>query len=99
MVSSTEIVCTTARLPAGDNAVSVYVDTNLNKGKAAVAMTVKSEKLAQASQPAESSVNGGAEMVITGNGFVSGKTTVSLGDKDCPVTSVADFSQVCNSEL
>ncbi|XP_012942613.1 fibrocystin-L [Aplysia californica] len=86
----TEIICTVGRLPVGDNSVDVYVE---NKGKAAVDTMITSQAVASVSLPAESSENGGAELVINGNGFVDGSTTVTVGGADCPVTSV-NFGRV-----
>ena len=88
--TSTEITCSVGRLPVGDNSVKVYVE---NKGKAGTTLTVAGEKVASVSSPSASSVNGGAELIIGGNGFVNGDTTVDIGGLDCPVTSV-NFGQV-----
>ncbi|KAK3716577.1 hypothetical protein RRG08_039372 [Elysia crispata] len=89
-VTDTSITCSAGRLPVGDNDVKVYVD---GKGRAATTVTVASEAVASISQPSASSVHGGASLVVTGNGFVSGDTTVDVAGSPCDVTAVA-FDQV-----
>lgn len=89
-VTSTSFSCTVGRLPVGDNRVDVYV---ANDGKAATTITVTSEKLASITSPSSSSVNGGALMTLSGNGFVDGDTNVTVGGLDCPVVSTT-FHQV-----
>ena len=88
--SSSEITCTVGRLPVGNNNVYVYVG---NDGRAASTAQIESSKVAQIDLPAMSSEHGGAELVISGNGFVNGATTVDVGGTDCPVTSV-NFGEV-----
>ena len=41
------------------------------------------------SEPIASSVYGGADLVITGNGFVKGDTSVDVSGMDCPISYVS----------
>ncbi|GFS10808.1 polycystic kidney and hepatic disease-like 1 [Elysia marginata] len=91
-VTDTSITCSAGRLPVGANDVKVYVD---GKGRASTTETVASEAVASISQPSASSTHGGAALVITGNGFVNGDTTVDVAGSPCEINSTTFDQVIC----
>lgn len=83
-------------MPVGENFVYVSVAEG---GLAETSVKVTSQKLGTISEPAKSSTNGGALLVIRGNGFVKNKTEVNIGGgSKCPIVDV-DFGVVSYIKL
>lgn len=88
-VNENNITVLVTPLPAGHHPLSVVVG---NKGLALGNLTVSSPAIASVA-PTSGSVGGGTTLVITGNGFYPGNTTVTIGDEPCQIISV-NFSEV-----
>lgn len=88
-VNENNITVLVTPLPAGLHPLSVVVGT---KGLALGNLTVSSPAVASVT-PTSGSVAGGTTLVITGNGFYPGNTTVTVGDEPCQIISV-NFSEV-----
>ncbi|XP_036732330.2 LOW QUALITY PROTEIN: fibrocystin-L [Manis pentadactyla] len=78
-------------LPAGLHALQVVVGT---KGLALGSLTVSSPAEASVT-PTSGSLGGGTTLVITGNGFYPGNTTVIVGDEPCQIISVNSSEVHC----
>nr|XP_010954142.1 fibrocystin-L isoform X1 [Camelus bactrianus] len=89
-VNENNITVLVTPLPAGLYSLSVVVGT---KGLALGNLTVHSPAVASVT-PASGSIGGGTTLVITGNGFYPGNTTVTVGDEPCQIISVSS-SEVC----
>lgn len=76
-------------LQAGHHPLHVVVGT---KGSALGNLTLHSPTVASVT-PISGSIGGGTTLVITGNGFYPGNTTVTVGDEPCQIISV-NFSDV-----
>ena len=85
MTSNTSITCQVGPLPAGPNSIDVYV---ANKGRASSFVFVTSEKIAKIVSPEESSIYGGATLVIEGNGFETSDTQVDVAGQECKLSHV-----------
>ena len=84
-INNTNIICVVGPLPVGENAVDVYVG---NKGRASSTAVVTSEKIASVVSPLKSSIYGGAQLVIEGNGFVQTNTAVDVAGMECLLVNV-----------
>ncbi|KAH9512877.1 Fibrocystin-L, partial [Bulinus truncatus] len=88
-IENNQFTCTIGRLPVGANDIKVYVG---DKGLAATSQKVTSKAVAAISLPESSSVNGGALLVIDGNGFTA-NTSVKVDTLECPLVNIS-LSQV-----
>ncbi|XP_041373046.1 fibrocystin-L-like isoform X2 [Gigantopelta aegis] len=84
-VSDTTITCDISNIPVGSHLVKVVI---AGKGLAITTATVNSVATISSLSPTEGSVHGGLELTINGNGFVSGKTSVTVDGSPCTTTSV-----------
>lgn len=92
-VTDTSIQCDITYLPAGSNAVAILIaDVGLSQGT----LTVTGETTITSLSSTEGSTNGGSELTIEGNGFISG-TTVSIDGSDCVVTEVNLNNVTCTT--
>uniref|UniRef100_A0A673UX60 Fibrocystin-L n=1 Tax=Suricata suricatta TaxID=37032 RepID=A0A673UX60_SURSU len=82
-------------LPAGLHPLSVVVG---RKGVALGNLTVSSPALASVT-PTSGSIAGGTTLVITGNGFYPGNTTVTVGDEPCEIISVNSSQVSCSTPM
>ncbi|XP_045661731.1 fibrocystin-L isoform X1 [Ursus americanus] len=89
-VNENNITVLVSPLPAGLHSLSVVVGS---KGLALGNLTVSSPAVASVT-PTSGSIAGGTTLVITGNGFYPGNTTVTVGDEPCEIISV-NSSEVC----
>lgn len=89
-VNENNITVLVSPLPAGLHSLSVVVGS---KGLALGNLTVSSPAVASIT-PTSGSIAGGTTLVITGNGFYPGNTTVTVGDEPCEIFSV-NSSEVC----
>ncbi|KAM7075182.1 fibrocystin-L isoform 3-T3 [Molossus nigricans] len=80
-------------LPAGFHPVSVVVGS---KGLALGNLSVSSPPVASVT-PNSGSIGGGTTLVITGNGFYPGNTTVTVGDEPCRIISVNSSEVYCRT--
>ena len=80
-------------LPAGLYSLSVVVGT---KGLALGNLTVSSPAVASVT-PTSGSTGGGTTLMVTGNGFSPGNTTVTVGDEPCQILSVNSSDIHCHT--
>ncbi|XP_070248855.1 fibrocystin-L [Myotis yumanensis] len=92
-VTENNITVLVTPLPAGLHPVSVVVGS---KGLALGNLSVSSPAVASVS-PASGSIGGGTTLVITGNGFYPGNTTVTVGDESCQIISVNASEVYCRT--
>ncbi|XP_012578380.1 PREDICTED: fibrocystin-L [Condylura cristata] len=78
-------------LPAGLHSLSVVVGS---KGLALGNLTVSSPAIASLT-PTSGSIRGGTTLVIVGNGFYPGNTTIIVGDDPCQIISVNSSEVHC----
>lgn len=90
-VNEKNITVLVTPLPAGLHALQVVVGT---KGLALGNLTVSSPAEASVT-PTSGSLRGGTTLVITGNGFYPGNTTVIVGDEPCQIISVNSSEVHC----
>ncbi|XP_044933989.1 fibrocystin-L [Mustela putorius furo] len=90
-VNEKNITVLVSPLPAGLHSLSVVVGS---KGLALGNLTVSSPAVASVT-PASGSIAGGTTLVITGNGFYPGNTTVTVGDEPCEIISVNSSEVHC----
>ncbi|MBN3294523.1 PKHL1 protein, partial [Polypterus senegalus] len=90
-VTDTEITCPIGPLPAGSYNVNVVV---MSKGLASGSLTISSVASATLS-PNSGSILGGTTLLIAGNGFDPGYTTVSVGSALCPITYISTSEIEC----
>ncbi|XP_078542272.1 fibrocystin-L-like [Lissotriton helveticus] len=90
-VTENNITCNVAPHPAGVYTLSVVV---LSKGLATGSLTLNSPAEASLS-PQSGSIMGGTPLFITGNGFGTNRTRVTIGGNLCEVVSVAPGEVQC----
>uniref|UniRef100_A0A8D0SJH6 Fibrocystin-L n=1 Tax=Sus scrofa TaxID=9823 RepID=A0A8D0SJH6_PIG len=90
-VHENNITVLVTSLPAGPHSLRVVVGT---KGLALGNLTVSSPAVASVT-PTSGSIGGGTTLMITGNGFYPGNTTVTVGDKPCQIISVSSSEVYC----
>ncbi|KAK9957826.1 hypothetical protein ABG768_012036 [Culter alburnus] len=90
-VNNSNIKVLVGALPAGTHVLKVVVKS---KGRATGDATLTS--IAQASvYPTSGSIAGGTPLLITGNGFVAGNTTVKLANSPCRILDVTPDTVRC----
>ncbi|XP_051729532.1 LOW QUALITY PROTEIN: fibrocystin-L-like [Ctenopharyngodon idella] len=90
-VTDSNIKVLVGALPAGTHVLQVVV---MSKGLATGDATLTS--IAQASvYPTSGSIAGGTPLLITGNGFVAGNTTVKLSNSPCRILDVTPDTVRC----
>ena len=92
-VNENNITVLVTPLPAGIYSLSVVVGT---KGLALGNLTVSSPPVASVT-PTSGSIGGGTTLMITGNGFYPGNTTVTVGDEPCQIISVNSSEVYCRT--
>lgn len=92
-VNDNNITVLVSPLPAGLHPLSVVVGS---KGAALGTLTVSSPAVASVTPPS-GSLAGGTTLVITGNGFYPGNTTVTVGDEPCEIVSVNPSEVRCST--
>ncbi|KAK2095397.1 Fibrocystin-L [Saguinus oedipus] len=92
-VNENNITALVTSLPVGRHSLSVVVGS---KGLALGNLSVSSPPVASVS-PASGSIAGGTTLVITGNGFYPGNTTVTIGDDPCQIISINPKEVYCHT--
>ncbi|XP_073925166.1 fibrocystin-L isoform X4 [Castor canadensis] len=92
-VNENNITVLMTPLPAGFHSLSVVVQ---RKGLALGNLTVSSPAVASVS-PTSGSVGGGTTLLITGNGFYPGNTTVTVGDDLCQIMFINSSEVHCST--
>ncbi|KAM9050154.1 fibrocystin-L [Megaptera novaeangliae] len=92
-VNENNITVLVTPLPAGIYSLSVVVGT---KGLALGNLTVSSPPVASVT-PTSGSIGGGTTLMITGNGFYPGNTTVTVGGEPCQIISVNSSEVYCRT--
>uniref|UniRef100_W5KUJ5 PKHD1 like 1, tandem duplicate 2 n=1 Tax=Astyanax mexicanus TaxID=7994 RepID=W5KUJ5_ASTMX len=90
-VADANITLSVEALPAGPQALKVVV---MSRGLASGNAMLTSVPFATLS-PTSGSLAGGTLLMFTGNGFVSGNTSVTLGTKPCSVVQVTPRTVQC----
>ncbi|XP_045037491.2 fibrocystin-L [Desmodus rotundus] len=92
-VNENNITVLVTPLPAGLHPLSVVVGS---KGLAWGNLRVHSPAVASIA-PTSGSIGGGTTLVVTGNGFHPGNTTVSIGDEPCQIISASSSEVYCRT--
>ncbi|KAG2464816.1 PKHL1 protein, partial [Polypterus senegalus] len=92
-VTETEITCPIGPLPAGSYILNVVV---MSKGLATGNIAISSLATATLS-PNSGSFLGGTTLLITGNGFYPGYTTVTVGGIPCAITNITTSEVKCTT--
>ncbi|KAG2465237.1 PKHL1 protein, partial [Polypterus senegalus] len=92
-VTETEITCPIGPLPAGSYILNVVV---MSKGLASGNIAISSLATATLS-PNSGSILGGTTLLITGNGFYPGYTTVTVGGIPCAITNITTSEVKCTT--
>ena len=92
-VNENNITVLVTPLPAGLHPLSVVVGS---KGLGWGNLRVHSPAVASIS-PTSGSIGGGTTLVVTGNGFHPGNTTVSIGDEPCQIISASSSEVYCRT--
>ncbi|MBN3294524.1 PKHL1 protein, partial [Polypterus senegalus] len=92
-VTETEITCPIGPLPAGSYILNVVV---MSKGLASGNIAISSLATATLS-PNSGSFLGGTTLLITGNGFYPGYTTVTVGGIPCAITNITTSEVKCTT--
>ena len=93
-VNDTSLSGSIANLPVGDNDVIVKVK---DYGKASGSLQVTSNAALSSVTPTSGSIHGETLITLSGNGFISNKTTVSLGGSTCTIQSISLSQVVCRT--
>ena len=96
-MSSGRLKCTFVGIAAGDHKVNVHV---LGKGNSIFdgpSEFISSKAVVSSLWPSQSSINGGLNLTIKGNGFdpVPDRTTVTIGGQQCDLISVTFGEIIC----
>nr|XP_034372677.1 fibrocystin-L [Arvicanthis niloticus] len=92
-VNENNITVLMTPLAAGLHSLSVVI---VSKGLALGNLTISSPAVASVS-PTSGSVAGGTTLLITGNGFSPGNTTVTVGDQPCQITFINSSEVYCST--
>jgi hypothetical protein len=92
-VNENNITVLMTPLEAGLHSLSVVVGS---KGLALGNLTISSPAVASVS-PTSGSIAGGTTLMITGNGFSPGNTTVTVGDQPCQITFISSSEVYCST--
>ncbi|XP_036421459.1 fibrocystin-L-like [Colossoma macropomum] len=90
-ITDNNLTVSVGALPAGPHSLQVVVR---NKGLAIGSVTLTSEPLASF-RPMSGSLAGGTLLMITGNGFVAGNTSVMVGIYPCSILQVTPSTVQC----
>ncbi|XP_072177767.1 fibrocystin-L-like [Diadema setosum] len=93
-LNSSTIICDVSYVPVGTQNVMLHI-AGMGDAHFETTATVWSEKKLYSVTPSEGSTSGGQEITISGNGFITEDTTVSIGGTSCAIQSVTISSIVC----
>ncbi|CAG2205079.1 unnamed protein product [Mytilus edulis] len=85
-VTDSEIQCTITNVPAGTQDLDLVIT---DKGRATNSIQITSSAVISSLSPSQGSTNGGTELIIDGNGFVDGSTSVTVDGTACDLVEVA----------
>ena len=89
-VNDGSIQCTITNVPTGTNTIMASIN---GLGKVTGSETILGQAVITGVSPAEGSTYGGTELVIDGNGFVTGSTTINIDGTACSIKEIS-LSQV-----
>ena len=94
LTNDTTLIAMIENIPAGMNAVVVR---HIIYGKAAGSLTVTGAHVIYSVLPSSGSIYGDTEIKISGNGFVDGHTTVTIGDNPCSINNISLSEVICTT--